>query len=280
MENITRTLYGSYLQSCTLLGLPFDVKPNTTLNQKFSVQASTLPSADQLPKVRYFGIGLGGHRFAVGANGVHKPQTVQHEATDAALYSHLPFVLRALDNDLTTAQAAKYAMRRLETHDGIQYAAYYLKRIDLTGVTPDMQVVSVVDGTSTVTPFVPSAANLNPTPPDLDSSGVNVVTGEYAAAQAVVDISLDEDDVAELINVAKVLYNDEEMAMVSEVALVSGVDKVVTSPAAAGATINFNEVIAAQVVTHINTFFTFKSSSTGANLILDVGATEPLFRLA
>lgn len=279
-ENITRTLLGSYLQTCLLTGAPFQVFPNTTLNQKLSIQANTLPSADQLPKMRYFAIGNAGHALAVAAGGRTKLAFLQHEATDFGAFGQLPFVLRTLDNDLTSDQQKLYGLRRLETYGGVQYVAYYLRRIDFTGVIPGMQLVSVVDGVSTVSSFTPTAANLNPTPPTLDNAGVNTVSGDYAAAQAVVSVVMTAWDAAELVNVANVMYNDPGLAIISEVQLVSGVDKVVTSPAANGGSINFNEVIAAQVVSHVSTFFAASVTTNGMTLVLDVGATEPLYRLS
>lgn len=279
MENITRTVFGSYLQTCMLMGLPFSVMPNTTLNEKFGIQAGVLPDITVIPNMRYYAIGNKGHQLSVGANGLTKSDPVQHRATDAACYNHLPFVLRTMDNDLAPADRANYGLRRQEVHGGLQYIAYYLKRIDLSTSVPGMERVSVADGVSTTSAFVADTSNLNPTPPDLSSSGVNVVTGDYVAASSKLPLVLSADDTAELLDVARILYDDENYAIISEIALVSGVDKVVPSPALGGTTINFNEVIAAQVVTHINTLFAVKYNNDGNQLLLDVGATEPLLKL-
>lgn len=278
MEPITRSIFGSYLQTCLLLGLPFAVQANSTLNEKFGVQPGIYPDTTTVPRMRYYAIGNGGHSFTVGANGQTKPDPVQHLATDAALYNHLPFVLRTIDNDLTPTQQALYGLRRQETHGGLQYFAYYLKRMDFTSVVPAMQNVAVADGTSTTTAFAPTSANLNPTPPDLSSGGVNLLTGDYASASAEVDLNFTSWDITEFLNVANVLYGDDGYAIVSEIALVSGVDKVVTSPAQTG-TINFNEVIAAQVVSFVNTFFPAKYANNGNDMIFDIGSTEPLFKI-
>lgn len=279
MENITRTILGSYLQTCMLLDRPFVLMPNSTLNEKFGIQAGILPDIDAMPAVRYFAIGNGGHRMSVGAEGRTKTEAVQHHATDAALYNHIPFVLRTMDNDLAPADRAKYGLRRQETHGGMQYIAYYLRRLDLSAVIPRMEVTSVDAGVSTTVAFVADTSNLNPTPPELNPGDVNLASGDYAAATAKMSLLLDANDNTELLDVARILYDDEGYAIVSEVAFCSGIDKVVTSPALGGTTINFNEVIACQVVTHINTFFATKYSADGNELLLDVGATEPLLKL-
>lgn len=279
MDNITRTVYGSYLQSCQLLGLPFALASSSTLNEKFGVQPGVLPNSGVLPACRYFAIGNGGHKLNV-TNGLYIPEPIQHLTTDAALYNHLPFVLREPNNDLTTAEQAMYALRVAEVHNGINYVAYYLKRIDMTNVAVSMQYKTVAsDGTVTTTPFQPTTANLNPTPPNLSPTGVNVVSGDYVMASAPVPIALSANDVTEILNVANILYGDPNAAIVSEIALVSGVDKIIAVGGSGQPTFNFNEVIAAQVDTFINTFYALNFSQNGVSNIVDCGAVEPLYQL-
>lgn len=279
MDGITRTIYGSLLQTVKLLGLPFSKKTNSTLNEKFGIQADAVPSISDMPNVQYYVIGNGGHRMSVGTDGIAKPEPIQHRATDAALFHHLPFVLREPQNDLAAADRANYGLRREETWNGLRYIAYYLKRIPLSTVVADMEYKSVQDGNTITSPFAPDSSNLNPTPPALSPSGVNVVTGDYTTATAKVSLALTAADVTELLNVAKVIYDDEDYAIISEIGLVSGVDKVITTTGVGAATISFNEVICAQVVSHINTFFPLRFSSNGTEILLDVGSTEPMYSL-
>ena len=277
MENITRTIYGAALQTCLLMALPLTIKTNSTLNERFGIQNGVMPPDDVLPSMRYYCIGNGGHTFTVGAGGRSKPEPIQHRGTDAGLYSPLPFVLREPNNDLPVTERAKYALRRTETHQGRTWFAYYLKRMDLDTVTAGMELITVRDGTSTITNFTPTSENLNPRPPVLSANGVNVISGDYVSATAKLPLILSPQDVAELLNVCKVIYDDEQMAVISEIGLCSGVDKNVQSAGEGGTTINFNEAIAVQIVSHVNTFQPLAYSNNGTELLLDVGATEPLF---
>lgn len=279
MENIVRTIYGSFLQTCNLLGLPFSRKANTTLNEKFNIQADTLPGMSEMPKMRYFAIGNGGHRMSIGSDGIAIPQPIQHRSKDAALFHHLPFVLREPQNDLANTERANYGLRREETWNGVRYIAYYLKRIPLGTVVAEMEYKTVNAGQTDTTPFIPDSSNLNPAPPELSPTGVNVVTGDYTTASAKISLALSAWDVTELLNVAKVIYDNEDYAIISEVGLVSGIDKVIQVPGVGASVINFNEVICAQVVSHISTFYPLRFSTNGTELILDVGATEPLYSL-
>ncbi len=142
-----------------------------------------------------------------------------------------------------------------------------------------MEKVTVTDGVSNTVAFIPDSSNLNPTPPPLDNSGVNVVSGDYVTATARVGLVFTEADINELLNVAEVLYEDDDYAIISEIGLCSGLDKLVTATGANNTSFNFQEAIAVQVVSHINTFLQLKFTNTGTTVLLDVGATEPLFSI-
>lgn len=275
MELICRTIYGSYIQTCALLGKPVILAPNSTLNEKLGIQSGIAFTVDQLPTMHYAAIGNGGHKMVMGTNGISRPEPIQHRSTDASLYNQIPFVLRQQDNDLTAVQREKYGLRRLEMHDGVQYVAYYLKRLNYADVTTAMTYQSVADGITTSTPFVPNNSNLNPTPPDLSSTGVNVTSGDYVSAVSNIPFSLDIDEVNEIINVANVIYGDTGYAIISEIALCSGVDKVVPTVGMGGTTFNYTEVVGTQVVSFVNSFFAMNFSNNGLNVVFGVGAVEP-----
>jgi len=280
MELNTRTVYSSYLQTCLLSELPFELKPYTTLNERFNIQSGVQPVVGEMPKLGYMAIGNGGHKMVVGAGGLTKPEPIQHLATDACAYNPLPFVLRLPTEDLTPVERANYALRKEVIYSGTTYVGYYLRRIDFTGVLASMELRTVGDdGTTTVTPFVPDNSNLNPVPQDVDSSGVNLTTGQYVSASAKVAIEITPWEVSELTNVAKVMYDDEDFAIISEIELVTALDKMVSVSGPSGS-FNFNEVIAAQVASHIAAFYPVRFSQQGLQIYLDIGASEPLWKLA
>jgi len=154
---IVRTVYGAYLQTTQLLGLPMVLKPNSTLNEKFNIHDNVALASSDIPRLNYVSIGNGGHRMVVGTNGIARPEPVQHTPRDAALYNHLPFVLRLPGDDLTAQERMQYRLRRLETHDGTVYVAYYMKLLDLSNTLPQLELRTVNEGVTTSTPFVPTA---------------------------------------------------------------------------------------------------------------------------
>lgn len=278
MESSVRTSYGAQLQTALLLGVPVVLQASSTLNEKFDIQANTHIATTDRPAMKYLAAGNGGHKIATGADGdIGLFDSKQHKPTDAALFNHLPWVLRALNNDLTAAQRAGYALRRIETHDGVQYAAYYLRRLDYTNVAVTTEYKTVVDGVTTTTSFIPNSGNLNPTAEALANTGTNTTSGDYVATTAKMTFTLSESDATELLASAKIIHGNENYAIISEIALVSGVDRAVQVTGSAGATFSFNEVIGAQVVMFTSEMIVMKFNNSGATIVMDVGATEPMF---
>lgn len=276
-ENITRTVYGAVVQTTLFLDQTFELIPNTTLNEKFGVQSGV--SAAVTPTLGYYGIGIGGHTMTAGVNGIYLPTPVEHEATDAALFTHLPFVLCLPNADLSQAEQSAYAMRTTLTVAGTTYIAYYLKRLDYSTTQIQMQLKSVAsDGTVTTTTFTPSTSNLNPTPVSLVTTGENVTTGDYVTSTAKLTITLSVTDIENLLNVANVIYGDEAYALISEMCLVSGVDKLINVTGSTGTSYTFNEVIMAQVASFVNTMIPARFMNSAVSVVLDMGATEALLK--
>lgn len=280
MRKITRTVYGAALQTAINYDRPYTIVENSTLNQKFEIHANQLPTESDHLATGYYCIGNGGHRAVTGADGITSIRHHQHQPTDAACFRHLPFVLRQVDNDLTIEQRANYALRRIETHNGQQYVAYYAKRLALDNMTVGMWRTSVSGGVENTIPFVPTASNLSPQPAQLlgdDESSVLTASGDYVSGSGVVTINFTEQDAAELREVARVLYGDERYAVISELAVVSGIDRTLTGPGPGNSNVSYNEAIAAQITTHIAVYYQMDVSNDGFTYVADVGITEPLF---
>lgn len=275
-ELITRTVYGSFLQTNQLLGLPHKILKNTTLNERFNIQSGVLPPNSQTPVLNLWGVGNGGHVMATGPGGVQYPKGLQHRATDGAAFNPLPLVLREPTNDLTQAERALFCGRREEQHQGRTWIAYYYCWLPKVGVESVMEYHVVKDGQDVPSPFVPDTSNLNPVPDQMSSEGVNVISGDYVSTTARTPLNMSAWLAAEFLNVSRVMYDTDELAIISELVLCSSVPKVIPVTSG-GATFQFNEAVAVQVVSHFSCFFPMKYNNNGVELLLDIGATEPLF---
>lgn len=284
VSKITRTVFGSRLQTMQFLGLPYAHLANSTLNEKFAIQAGVLPpnvgGSPTLPRVRYYAIGNGGHRNQVGADNQPYTSPIKHAATDAALYKHLPFVLRRPSEDLDATARAKYGLRRLETINNVQYVAYYLRRLDVSNVVPRLLVNERVDGVVTSTPFVPTSANLNPVPPPIPPNGTVTTDGTTVSASAVLVLGFTENDVSEFMNAVNILFDNPYYGVISEVALVAGADLGVPLQLPGGGSGgSYQECVAATVTTHVTDYYPVAFANKGFDFNLDLGASEPLFVL-
>lgn len=272
MRTITRTIIGARLQTLQYFNLPYTHIAHTTLNEKFDIFPEVRPEPGEMPSNRYFCIGNRGHRMAAGSDGYPFTDELQHQPSDGSLFNFIPFVLKRADEDLSPGDRAKYRLRKALTIEGTNYIGYFAKRLDLTGVTPQLINNVVVAGESTTTPFVPSGANLNPTPPNIPPTGSIVTSGDFLSVSTLINLGLNAEDIELLLEVAAIMYGDERQAIVSELALVAGVDAYLTGFGG----INYNEVVEAQVTTFITDYHALRFSNNGLILTLDVGAVEPL----
>ncbi len=275
MQNITRTAYGSALQTNLFDGIPFELVPFTTLNENFGILAGQAPVSGVTPNATYFCIGNGGHQQATGTGGVALIEEVPHLATDAGLYKYLPFILRAINNDIPAGTQASYALRKQITVNGAQYYAYYLKRIPTGTSVVSLTLETVSNGTTTAVPFTPTADNLAPTPPVINNTGVNVLTSQYVNVSATMPMVFTQQECTELLNAATILFGDPAYAIISEIGICSAVDYPITLSTG----VSFMEAIAVQICSFINTMHVIQYTSTGITGSYQVGSNDPLLVL-
>ena len=273
---ITRTINGSRILAGLQQGKPYTHVPNTTLNEALGISAGVMPLNSDTPRVRYYCIGNNGHVNRQGSDGGHYTQARQHRPDDFGLYNILPFLLRAPNDDLTVPERAPYGLRKIIQVDGVNWIAYYLKRIPISNDPVIMLHNTVVDGVTTTVPFIPSNANLHPEP--VDPSSVNVIStnGTYLTTSAMMSLIYDAQAVAELVEVANILYSNPERAIISEIGLVAGSDRAVQVTDPGQSPFSMNEVVMAQISTHITGYWPVAFMSEGFTHDLDLGGTEPL----
>lgn len=279
MSVLTRTIYGAASQTHLVLGLPMEYLPHTTLNEKFNIFPNTKPLANEPQVLGYWVIGNGGHKCTHGPGGIPLSEPVQHLATDAACFSHIPFAAREINNDFTPAQRAHLCLRRVETHQNRSWAVYYGRRFPRTGIRVDLYSMIVDNGIpQPPTQFVPDSTNLNPTPMDLSNVGVNIIEGRYVAATTRVNLTLEQADLEEFKNAAKVVLGDERLAIISEVGFCFGRDRQVQVPNPGGGTLSYQEVLGCQLGIFLNTNYPASTANSRINITAEIGSQEPLFK--
>ncbi len=269
-----RTIYGNGLQTAMFNNAEHQIQEHSTLNEKFGVLATENP--DSNPTLGYYAIGRGGHKNYTGADGQALVKSRPHRARDAALFKHLPFVMREMDNDLDANERAKYAIRTVEQFAGVDYYCYYLKRVG-SGLQPIRYEHSVVteNGVDTVS-FQPTQADLNPTPVDIPPEGVTPGTGETLSVSTTFEIDFNATDAENLKQVCRIRHNDEAYAVVSEIAICSGQDFNISVQPPAGNPYSMLEARGVQVSVFVSCMYPMAFANNGFNLKIDLGASEPL----
>lgn len=279
-NNITRTIYGANVQDNLFLGTVQEYPAFTTLNEHLNIQKDTLPNTTDRPALGCYVWGNKGHRLLNGEQGIPLNDPLKHKSTDSGLFGQLPFVLREMTNDLTATQRARYCLRRIEDRNGINYIAYYGRRLDKTNWKVVNYYTQVQDGQTTTTPFIPTQSNLTPQPTQLSNTGTNLINADYVSAKAPVELYLDEQDVNDMLNVAKVIFKDERYAVISEIGMCTNVDRMINAQGGNGGTFQFMEAIGVQIASHVATYNSLPQSNTGVKISLNVGINEPLFALS
>lgn len=275
MEQVTRTVYSAHLNTCKLLNKPFTILPNSTLNQKFNLFANEVPNPNEYPTLAYIGIGNKGASYEVTSSGYVLTTPIPHLARDASLYNFIPFVIRNINNDLSSTERLKYRLRVPITIGSTQYVAYYLRVLNLTSVVPSVELRNVNNGVITTNSFTPTLSDLTPTPPELSNVNLNDPNGDYLVSTAKVTFTLNQDDITNIMDACNLLYGDPRYAVINEIALCTGVDKILTGTFG-NITSNYTDVIAAQVAAFISQYHALTASTTQVEILIDLGSVEPL----
>lgn len=288
-KTITRTVLGATLQTNNLLGKPHTLIKHSTLNEKFSINPPAIGSDTELlpnqkPVIQCLVIGNGGHGVTnIESGQIPFTYPKQHRSTDFALFNHIPFAMKDImaGEDISggTFDRNRYCLRKEISVEGVLYAVYYGRRlinVDQTNVVITHFVSENGEIISTE-PFVPTSGNLSPVAPAPPNDEVVITTADYIAISAVLPILLDTDDIAELKNVANILYGNEDLAIISELGVCTGYNQSVAITTGGG---TINEVLGCQIFTHVVTYHAASHVNNGLSINLELGATEPLLALS
>ena len=275
MESVNRTILAAHLQTCKLLNRPFSILPNSTLNQKFNLFETEIPNTNEYPLLGYIGIGNKGASYDLTASNFILTTPIPHLPRFASLYNFIPFLVRPIDNDINSTERLKYRMRVPVTINNEQYVAYYLRTLDLNSIIPSVELRNVNEGVITATNFSPILSDLSPTPPVIDNNNLNNPNGDYLVSTAKITFTLNAADVQEILDACNLMYGDPRYAVINEIALCTGVDKILSGNFG-GTTSPYTEVITSQVAAFISQYHALTANTTRVQIDLDIGSVEPL----
>lgn len=275
METVQRTIYSAHLQTTKLLNRQWTILPNSTLNQKFNLFPNEVPNVNEYPLLKYIGIGNKGASYELTQSGYVLTTPIPHLPRDASLYNFIPFIVRNINDDISSTERLKYRLRVPITVNNNQYVAYYLKVLNLDSLIPSVELRNVNNGVITTNTFTPTQSDLNPTPPVLNNNNLNNPDGDYLVSTAKVTFLLNQQEISEILDACNLLFGDPRYAVINEIALVTGVDKILQGTFG-NTQSNYTEVIASQVAAFISQYHALTTNTTQVQIELDIGSVEPL----
>lgn len=215
-----RTLYGLDLALAQLFGAPYECLPNTTLNEKFNIYPNINVTPGSYPTLQYICIGVGGDSGIVDTE-----QWVysQHSPIDAALFQHIPFIIRTPEDDLTATEKMKYRFRREEVHNGKTHICYYLKKIPNNLYDQKFFKITTVNGESYLKQHKLNTADLlNPVPRTRMLNIKDLGETEFITKLTRFKLTLSAEELSELEKVYSI-FNLRHRRL-SEFGLCTGID--------------------------------------------------------
>lgn len=264
--NSQRTIYGLNLQMNMLLNMPYVDLPNTTLNEKFNILVSQPIPDDTFPRLKYIAIGKGGSDIIDDS----EYKFSKHSAADAALFEHIPFIVRPVTMDLLPQERSNYRFRVVQNIDGVDYACYYLKIITKVLNKPGLYKVttSSIEDSKLEYMLTNTSQFLNPTPRIVSEDYLDPIKTEYYAKTTKIGFMLYDSEIEEIDTALTILYGEHDFNL-TEIALCSGIDNDLESGIeASNVTVNF----------FVNIDINIKSNLAASNDIIksiEIGGLEP-----
>jgi hypothetical protein len=255
-------------------GIDYTVRANSTLNQKFDILPNAVIPSGKYPISQFVAVGNGAHSASLGPG----PTLFDHVARYKSLYNLLPIVLRELDNDLTPLQRENYALRSIETYGGVDYVAYRLKRISPLSLSPVQEIREIDPDTNelvTSEVYTPTGPDLSPPTPS--AVGSPTTTNQYIGTFLDVEIVFDAFDITEFANACTIIYGNADNAVISEIGIVSGINRTITITEYDGVTQNdFVEATAACVTEYMTYYSLMRPPSTELRIPIGMAVAVPL----
>ena len=281
-QTSTNTLLGNLINKACVTNQSLTIPQFTTLNEAYNIRASESIGVKNGRdfELKFFMLGVrGSDGLGQDQNGVTQFRTNQHQPIDGNVFVGIPFVVRPVSDDLDNLTRAKYRLREVRTINTIQYAIYWGKLIDFDDYNPQLLKIykDPLTGAEDVKTYIPVSDDLHPVPVELTSANTVPISNTYVNGSAILNCTLNENDVEELKNACRIVFNDAGYARPNEVAIMYGIDNDTDGDIGGGQYIRYTESLST-VVGH---FITERSGREANNnreieLVFDHGASEPM----
>ena len=275
VKTSVRTIYGSLVQNALRWNTKLRILPNSTLNQKFNIQSDALPYDTEKVTTNYFVLGVNGLEY-VPFQGMYKREWRYYSPFQAALYRHIPLVMRRVTEPLSPQERINLRLRSVENYNGVDYECWRARVTGHNDLPAEVEKRTEINGVITPDNWSPPLEALNPNP-QLLPPDTPVVNGRtYMAVTKKFQIVLSPSDIQELLNAAQSRFGDPHLATSTALGSWSGGARR-GSGEFNGTQQNSTESIYTQSNDFLRVDFSASDSLGGKTLDLDAGTAEPNF---
>ena len=220
-----KTIFLTGLETCNLLNVPHKILPNTTLNE--SLGAGGVIEGN--PNLQYFSIGLKTLNLERVNDTLKNLNPNKRNPLNINVRSPIPFVMVPTTSDLTHEERTNYRLRVTRTINGVDYALYYLKKIDLTMNSNYLKVLLDDDGSSKISILKPDLLTANAGDGEVNEY---VLDGErrdteFVAYTKPLKLVLTPLDIVRVTNAVNLLYGSNmsvDSGIIGEMCICSGIE--------------------------------------------------------
>lgn len=238
--------FNTHLQAAAARsGKPYPYYPHTTLNEILEINQDLTPHGI-IPRAKYWAIGFDG-TVNQDVSGRAVPVATYHGIKDMGAFGMIPFACVREDQDLSSLERSMYAMRERRVIDGIPHVLYWVMRLPDDGEPLTLVELTKINGEENRDEYIPRPEDKNPTKPALLPDGTNPTPNKFITTSDMAVCELNRTQIDRVIDAVEILHGSRNLAMITEIMIVQGVDKDVSYTDHNNQPFQFKEVVGAQV---------------------------------
>ena len=215
-------MYGIRLHNYMSLGLPYKPLVNTTLNEKFNINQDYKPAKGLYPKTNVIVIGTDFNNLNSELTRVNLKLS-PHTPLDAALYNHIPFYLRKLEDVIDNPPSDHYVLRRNITINDVQYLACYGYLTEDIVYKGDIVKYSNIDKEYANITKIDTSTGDYLHPKLRDNLDIDKSIAYYLGNFFKLAFFFNKSELTEVANVFDIMYADKILRRITEVGVCSSI---------------------------------------------------------
>lgn len=208
------------LTNSMISGLDFVYNRNTTLNEKFKINADyNLSELEGYPKLSMITLGVGG--TSITDNNRLNLKDTEHSALDCALFEHIPFYMRKTESTELYPKSTNYRLCDIIEYNGENYEVCYGYKVTDLLHSNDVVVFNSIEDTYVNMGKVDYNTNDYLSPVPKSDIELGNTPSRYITDLLKIYVFFTNDELIELENVLSILYGDTSKP-ITEIGVVTG----------------------------------------------------------